>query len=160
MKHEKYGVFYLLPSIIQHDNEFDFQKEFVCNLVKAKWRSGNKILIACDNKYQADEMDEALWKFDLNSFLPHGLFNRSANYHIPIIIYWAQCHYYHIPRDILINLMHNKQMDFIINFNKIIDFVSTQDILKKWARIRYKFYKNVGFRLRVIDTFDIRNQLK
>lgn len=150
MENKKYGTFYLLPSRIQHNNEFYFQKRLICNLIKIKWRSGKSVLIACEDEVQAKEIDEALWKFDLDSFLPHALFGQNSFHCSPIVICWEQFSYDHISKDILINLM-NKQMNFFINFNRIIDFVSSQDILKNWARIRYKFYKNAGFQLRVID---------
>lgn len=151
MEREKYGVFYLLPPEGKYGDEFNFQKQLVCNLTKIKWRSGKSVLIACEDKYQAKEIDAALWEFDLDSFLPHTLFDQNSFHYSPIVIYWEQCCYDYILRDILINLM-NKQMNFFGNFNKIIDFVSSKNILKKSARIRYRFYKNIGFRLRVIDT--------
>lgn len=154
MECRKYGVFYILPLETNLDSEFNFQKQLVCNLTKINWRSGKSILIACENASQAQEIDEALWKFDLDSFLPHTLFGQNLFHSSPIIIYWEQCCYDNTSRDILINLM-KKQRNFFINFNKIIDFVSSKNILKKWARIRYRFYKNVGFRLHVVDTLNL-----
>lgn len=155
MKDEKYGDFYLLPQTNKYDDEFGIQKSIVCNLTKLQWRLGNSVLIACDNKEQAEEIDKDLWQFDLNSFLPHSLFKSNLCSDTPIIIYWDQCCYDRIRRDILINLMKKQEESLFINFNKIIDFVSSKSILKECARIRYKSYRRCGFNLRVIDEWKL-----
>lgn len=150
MTSEKIGVFYLLSKKTACDNEFNIQEGIVCSLTKINWRLGKSILIACENLVQAKKIDEALWRSDSDSFLPHSLFMDNSCHCSPIVIYWAQCCYDRVSRDILINLM-NKQMNFFENFNEIIDFVSSKSVLRKLARMRYLFYKNIGFRLRVLD---------
>lgn len=152
MKHEKRGVFYLLAPSIQYGSEFILTKKIVCNLTKIHWRSGKSVLIACDNESQAKEIDEDLWNFDLNSFLPHSLFAQHLCRDVPIVVYWNQCNGDNISRDVLINLAQ-EQNNFFINFKNIVDFVSSENVLKKLARIRYKSYKNFGFQLRVVDEY-------
>lgn len=147
--HKKSGVFYKLPSNNANDYSLNFKENLVCILTQEKWRLGKSILIACEDKLQAKRIDEALWMNDCNSFLPHNLFGAKTK-EVPIVLYWSQCSYDNTERNLLINLM-KKHMNFFINFNEIIDFVPTNNNLKKWARIRYKFYKNIGFNLNVTD---------
>lgn len=151
MPNVKHGYFYLLPLTKKNADEFEIQKKIICNLTKMKWRSGNSILIACENKSQAEEIDEYLWKFDLDSFLPHSLFKPNSCSNVPIVIYWDQCCYDRIYRDVLINLMKKQEESLFMFFKKIVDFVSSKSVLKEYARIRYKCYKSFGFSLSVID---------
>lgn len=149
----KNGIFYLLPpSKHVNNNEFQFEENLVCLLTKEQWRLGKNILIACENKLQADRMDKSLWIYDKDSFLPHNLFGKKT-YNVPIVLYWSQCCYDNIKRDLLINLM-KKHMNFFFNFNEIIDFVPSNVILKKWARVRYRFYKKIGFNISITDVSD------
>lgn len=150
MQHERYGIFYLLPSDNLNDIEFSFKEKLVCFLTKKQWRLGKRVLITCEDKVQANRIDEALWRFDQNSFLPHDLFGKNID-NIPIVICWSECHYVNSTRDLLINLM-KKHMSFFFNFKEIIDFVPTDSVLKQWARFRYKSYKEIGFNLNVFDS--------
>ncbi|ADV33447.1 DNA polymerase III chi subunit [Candidatus Blochmanniella vafra str. BVAF] len=157
MSNIKKGIFYILPSI-NSNAELSFKENFACHLSKIMWRSGKSILIACENKNQALKINNSLWNVDNNSFLPNDLLRKNTHY-TPITIYWEQCCYHNnLLKDTLINLMKINK-DFFFNFNEIIDFVPSTNILKKLARIRYKTLQNIGFDLKVSNTsnFKINN---
>ncbi|URJ29758.1 DNA polymerase III subunit chi [Blochmannia endosymbiont of Camponotus sp.] len=145
----KHGTFYLIPQEFKQQTEFSYIEKFICTLISIQWRSGKNILVACENEHQAIKIDEILWTFDQNTFLPHNLFGKTIHT-APVVIYWRQCCYNNNPKDLLINLM-KQNMDFFFNFNEIIDFVPVTDILKKCARHRYQSYKKNGFKLNVIN---------
>lgn len=154
MQHKKNGIFYLLPVQSLKDYKFSFQENFVCTLIQEQWRLGKSIVITCEDKKQAIRIDKELWVFDEESFLPHDLCGSKIN-NSPIVIFWAQvCCYGIQQRDLLINLMKEHSHIFS-NFDEIIDFVPAESILKQWARIRYKFYKNIGFHLSIIDASNL-----
>ncbi|URJ25125.1 DNA polymerase III subunit chi [Candidatus Blochmannia ocreatus (nom. nud.)] len=145
----KHGIFYILPQALQKNNTFKyFTENFFCKLISEQWRSNKSILITCDTKEQAIKINQALWIYDNNTFLPHDLFEKN-NKHTPILIYWREHYYDYQSRDILVNLM-KKNMRFFFNFNEIIDFVPITNTLKVWARNRYKSYKKHGFKLNII----------
>ncbi|URJ29387.1 DNA polymerase III subunit chi [Blochmannia endosymbiont of Camponotus modoc] len=146
----KRSTFYLLSQEFEQKNRPNYIEQLACKLISTQWRSGKTILVTCENKHQATKIDEILWTFDQNSFLPHNLFGGTIH-HAPIVIYWSQCCYDNQPKDLLINLMP-KNMHFFFNFNEIIDFVPIPDILKKWARYRYRSYKRNGFQVNVVNT--------
>lgn len=156
MQHKKNGVFYILPlrslASIKKNN---FEENLVYDLTQSQWRLGKKILIACESKSQAQRLDEFLWNKNTNSFLPHDLYNKNT-YYSPITLSWKECCYDNIKRDLLINLMKN-YTNFFFNFNEIIDFVPPENFLKQLARSRYKFYKKIGFNLRVIDSLKFQS---
>ncbi|URJ24481.1 DNA polymerase III subunit chi [Candidatus Blochmanniella camponoti] len=146
----KRSTFYLLSQEFEQKNRPNYIEQLACKLISTQWRSGKTILVTCENKHQATKIDEILWTFDQNSFLPHNLFGKTIH-HAPIVIYWSQCCYDNQQKDLLINLMP-KNMNFFLNFNEIIDFVPIPDILKKWARYRYRSYKRNGFQVSVVNT--------
>lgn len=144
----KFGTFYLLPQNNQQkNNTFSCIEQLVFTLTKKQWYAGKTILITCEDKFQAQKIDELLWKYDNNTFLPHDLFTKNTH-HTPIIICWTQYHYNAIPKNILINLM-KKNMSFFFYFKEIIDFVPFSENLKKLARERYQAYKKIGFQLHI-----------
>ncbi|URJ23966.1 DNA polymerase III subunit chi [Blochmannia endosymbiont of Camponotus sp.] len=145
----KRSTFYLLSQEFEQKNKPNCIERFACKLISTQWRSGKTILVTCEDKHQATKIDEILWTFDQNSFLPHNLFGK-ATHHTPIIIYWNQCCYDNQPKDLLINLM-SKNMNFFLDFNEIIDFVPIPNILKKSARYRYRSYKKNGFQISVVN---------
>ncbi|AGC03324.1 DNA polymerase III subunit chi [Candidatus Blochmanniella chromaiodes str. 640] len=146
----KRSIFYLLSQEFEQKNRPNYIEQLACKLISTQWRSGKTILVTCENEHQATKIDKILWTFDQNSFVPHNLFGKTIQ-NAPIVIYWSQCCYDNQPKDLLINLML-KNMNFFLNFNEIIDFVPISDILKKWARYRYRSYKRNGFQVSVVNT--------
>lgn len=106
----KHSTFHLLSQQFEQKNKSNCIEQFACKLISTEWRSGKTILVTCESKQQAIKIDEILWTFDQNAFLPHNLFGKTI-YHAPITIYWNQYHYNDPPKDLLINLM-SKNMDF------------------------------------------------
>lgn len=149
-------LFYLLPLQNSFNNEFDFTQNLVYFLIKIHWRLGKSILITCEDELQANQIDEVLWKIDKDAFLPHDLFKKEIKNNAPIVIFWNESYYRNPVQNLLINLMLECK-DFFKNFYEVIDFVPPDKTLKKLARIRYKFYRSIGFNLDVIDSINFIN---
>ena len=68
----KNATFYLLDN----DNTIDglsAVEQLVCEIAAERWRSGKRVLIACEDEAQAIRLDEALWARPPESFVPHNL---------------------------------------------------------------------------------------
>ena len=59
--------FYVLAS----ENPEEIQK-FACRLAEKAFRNGLRVLIAVDDSAQAEQLDQLLWTFREDSFLPHA----------------------------------------------------------------------------------------
>ncbi len=69
-----------------------------------RWRSGKRVLIACEDEKQAYRLDEALWARPAESFVPHNLAGEGPRGGAPVeITPWPQKRS-SSPRDILISL--------------------------------------------------------
>lgn len=90
----KFETFYLLPQKQkQTNNTFNYTKHLISHITTTQWRSEKTILITWKNKLQAQQIDELLWKYNRNTFIPYHLCTNSAH-NTPSIIYWLQ-YYYH-----------------------------------------------------------------
>lgn len=140
----KQAQFYVIENT-QPQGELSAAEKLACDLSTQLWRTGKRILLACETEEQALRIDEALWQRDVDEFVPHNLSGEVTNFATPIEISWvgkrnAQ------RRDVLISLQHNVP-DFAQSFNHIIDFVPKNETEKAQARERYKQYRQLGWQL-------------
>lgn len=116
-----------------------------CSVAAECWRSGKRLLIACNSQEQAQRLDEALWQREPHMFVPHNLAGEGPNSGSPVELCWPdKCS--NASRDLLITLQL-QFADFATAFNQVVDFVPYEDTLKQLARNRYKAYRSVGFHL-------------
>ncbi|MEH6452125.1 MAG: DNA polymerase III subunit chi [Psychromonas sp.] len=114
-----------------------------CSIAGFYYSQNKKVFIYCESQQDAFTVDEYLWQFDGDSFVPHNLLGEGPRFGTPVEISWqAPTH----PRPVLINLSPNVP-DFAINFQQIIDFVPNDEQLKIAARHRYSTYKKLGHSL-------------
>ncbi|MDX2319940.1 DNA polymerase III subunit chi [Colwelliaceae bacterium BS250] len=115
--------------------------ELACVQAADLYRKKQRVFIYVDDQKSAHQIDELLWAFDAQSFVPHNLPGEGLHSGSPVEISWQA------PtnnRNVLINLSSNVP-DFARQFSQIIDFVPEQDELKKQARLRYRGYQQLGF---------------
>lgn len=116
-----------------------------CELAAQAWRTGKRVLIACETEQQAMNIDEALWAREPDSFVPHNLSGEITTYATPVEISWkGKRNAQH--RDLLISLQRQIP-NFVASFNQVIDFVPTDEAEKAIARERYKQYRQMGWQL-------------
>jgi DNA polymerase-3 subunit chi len=135
-------VFYILP---EESETQGLSQQFAqaCSIAAYYYSQNSNVFIYTDNQQDAFSVDEYLWQFDGNSFVPHNLLGEGPRYGTPVEISWQPPTH---PRQILINLSTGAP-DFAINFQKIIDFVPFAEPLKIAARTRYSAYKKMGLTL-------------
>ena len=115
--------------------------ELACVQAANLYRQKQRVFIYVDDQKSAHQIDELLWAFDAQSFVPHNLPGEGLQSGSPVEISWQA------PtnnRNVLINLS-SKVPDFARQFSQIIDFVPEQDELKQQARLRYRGYQQLGF---------------
>ncbi len=140
----KQATFYLLEHN-QSAGILNAHESMACIVATECWRSGKRLIIACDNKEQACRLDEELWQREPYAFIPHNLSGEGPHSGAPVELSWPG-QYSNTSRDLLITLQL-QVADFSLIFNQIIDFVPYENTLKQLARNRYKVYRNVGFHL-------------
>lgn len=140
----KQATFYLLDNA-EPSGALSAHEAVACAVAANGFRSGKRVLIACESQEQAQRLDEALWQREPHEFVPHNLAGEGPHYGAPVELCWPGKRG-NAPRDLLIALLP-QFADFATAFHEVVDFVPYEDTLKQLARDRYKAYRSVGFHL-------------
>jgi DNA polymerase-3 subunit chi len=135
-------MFYLLDNKAQEDAEHSLHL-LACQQAAYFYRQNKKIFIYTQNQQDAHQIDELLWSFEANSFVPHNLVGEGQKQGAAVEISWQ------VPtnrRNVLINLTSTVP-NFANQFSHIIDFVPSDETLKQNARERFKAYRQWGFQV-------------
>lgn len=138
------AIFYLLAS----NKDISATQQVyhhACQLIYAHYKQKQTIYIHCQNKQQAFSIDEILWTFAPDSFIPHSIKDPNNEFLSPVEIGFDPIGS-NKKRQVLINLA-DQCPPFAVNFDHIIDFVADDDGMKAIARDRYKQYRTMGIEL-------------
>ena len=127
-----------------HSNVAD-KIAYACRLVrKARAAQCNAVIIGSDPD-QLAALDEALWTFSDQDFLPHVMANDDLAAQTPVILATNETpefpHY-----QVLINLSSETPAQFA-RFERMLEIVSSSGDDKNAGRERYRFYQQRGYPL-------------
>ncbi len=124
-----------------------------CQLTEKAYLQNNFVNIYCQSAKQTNILDELLWKFKPDSFLPHiTLANitqqKIDDFHYPVLINGSDS----IPdgfnpdklSELLINLT-NSTPGFFSQFHRLAEIVDKDEKSRQHARERFRFYKERGY---------------
>ncbi len=133
--------FYILKG-----SEEQERQSFACRLAEKAFKMGNHIYIHTDNAAYAQQLDQALWSFRADSFVPHQLINDRAQQSDQILIGHTSNK---PPRlmDLLINIASGEQPTFFSQFERVVELINDDAKIKADGRNRYTFYKHRGYEL-------------
>ncbi|GLX85862.1 DNA polymerase III subunit chi [Thalassotalea loyana] len=137
--------FFVLPDTEADNNDYLLQ---ACVHAANLYRQNIRAYIYTEDLNQAHDIDELLWSFDPQAFVPHNLVGEGNKQGAAIEIG-------HQPpknrRPVLINLT-TQVPNFANQYQQIIDFVPANSTLKQHARERFKQYRSMGFSLNTHQT--------
>ena len=142
------STFYIIPeekSAKQPESADNLPTHFdlACKVAGDLFRSGKRVFIFTESQQHAHLIDEHLWAFDADAFVPHNLAGEGPGSGAPVEISWQP------PtnrRAVLINLA-TFIPPFSQQFRQVIDFVPLEAAAKQAARERYKHYRQAGFQM-------------
>lgn len=137
--------FYILKGSEEHNRQV-----FACRLAEKAYYQGKHVYIHTESPEQAEQINQALWSFRADSFVPHQSVDSQNNNDCPVLI----GHNATPPKlmDLLINLSSDHPM-FFSQFERVAEFVNDDDNIKAEGRERYRFYQHRGYEL---DTFNVQ----
>lgn len=115
-----------------------------CRLIEKAYSRNHRVFVYCENKDDAMLIDELLWTYKDDSFIPHNLQGEGPE--PPPAV---QIGYGVEPRgfnDILIN-MATTIPPFHTRFRRIMEIVLDNDTAKEISRQHYREYRAKGFDL-------------
>lgn len=122
---------------------------FACRLTEKSINAGHQVLLLVDTPEQAQQLDQLLWSFREDAFIPHCLLSESNEHpdcrvHISLGDEIGQHH------DVLICLSTQLPPTFS-RFKRLLEVVVQEDEVLSYTRKHYKFLQDRGFPIRHHD---------
>jgi DNA polymerase-3 subunit chi len=129
--------------VLKGQNEYDRQV-FACRLAEKAYKLGHHVYIHTENEQQCEQVNQTLWSFRADSFVPHQLDDGNENTGCPVLV----GHTTKPPRlmNLLINL-NAKQPLFFSQFERLAEIIDDNEHVKTAGRERFTFYKQRGYSL-------------
>lgn len=127
--------FYVLP-----ETTSDSRWLFACKLTEKAQRMGMRVLIAVDSEPAARQLDQLLWTFKPESFIPHQLVGGEKP--APVEITFTEETGDH--QGLLLNLS-DKIPSAFSRFERVSEVVIQEAGILATSRERYSFYKSRGY---------------
>ncbi|WP_019529934.1 DNA polymerase III subunit chi [Dasania marina] len=122
---------------------------FACRLIEKAYRLGNAVFVHGSSQPQLDKLDQMLWSFRANSFLPHRYYPLAegqpplAEGEI-ILSTGLPPESYH---DVMINLS-NQVPDFFSRFQRVSEIVVQHEKIKQATRDNFRYYRERGYEVK------------
>ncbi|PVZ11249.1 MULTISPECIES: DNA polymerase III subunit chi [unclassified Pseudomonas] len=129
--------FYVLPSA-----DDQARVDFACKLVEKAWRLGHRVYVNCTDAAQSQALDDRLWRFKGEAFIPHALADCDAD--APILLGHGEPPKAH--EDLLVNLTDQVPAAHP-RFNRVAEIVTEAPAARQAARERFRFYREQGYAL-------------
>ena len=136
-----------MTEIAFHFNAPD-KLEYACRLLRKAIANSARVVVA-GGEQQLHALDQALWSFNTQSFVPHCMFDAGHEMlsHSPVVLVTGSELPSSIPHHhVLLNLGQSLVKGFEA-FERIIEVVSVDDEDKIQARQRWKHYADRGYSL-------------
>ncbi len=118
---------------------------YVCRLVRKARATGVNIVVRSPDAAQLQQLDQALWSFSEQDFLPHVMAKDPLAAQTAIILTSDDAA--ELPHhQLLINLGADTPAHFA-RFERLLEIISADDADKAAGRDRYRFYKERGYPL-------------
>ena len=125
--------------------------QFACRIVAKAVSQGHRVHIHTDNEQHSKLMDELLWSYKADSFLPHEVIpsesaNTSEQSEHPNRITIGHTHLPSSHREVLINLSSSK-IEESGTYNRLCEIFCGNEEAVILGRERYRYYKGKGHQL-------------
>lgn len=121
------------------------RNRFVCQLADKAWHQSYRIYIHTSSKEQANELNDLLWTFKPESFLPHDLHPDDSPSIAPIRIGYGDLSAENMT--LLINLTETAP-NFFKQFQRIAEIIIDTPSAREAGRTRYRVYREEKYELK------------
>lgn len=115
---------------------------FTCRLVDKIYQQGHAVHIHVPSASEAEALDDLLWSFRPDHFIPHAIYGVEDD--APIKISHEADPEDH--QDVLVNLSHPVP-DFFSRFTRVAEVVPLDENRRQGVRDNFKFYQDRGYNL-------------
>jgi len=113
---------------------------YTCRFIEKVERLGHHILVVVDSSADAEALDDLLWSFKPESFIPHQILGGDEDVKVEIT-HTAEAGKH---QDVLINMSRHIPEHFS-RFARVAEIVIQEPIILENTREHYRFYKQRGY---------------
>jgi len=117
-----------------------------CQLARKGWHANLPVFIRCQDEGQMQALDELLWQFKPEAFVPHELAKYDAS--APVVL--GEDEPPTQKSGLLINLNHAVS-PHIQQFSRIIELVSQDPEQLQASRANFRYYREQGYQPKALD---------
>lgn len=119
-----------------------------CALAEHAWRKGERVRLAVGDNAQAQYIDEALWTFREDSFVPHERVTDAAHAETPVLVALHQ-QLKQLPQGVVINLSA-EPVGICDAVSRVVEVLAASDVARAEGRTRYRQYRDAGCELETV----------
>ena len=132
--------FYILPS-----KSLSERYLFACRLIEKAYRSGQFCYVYTDSPQQSQQLDNQLWTFRENSFIPHQVYDEELPEYDRTILIGSHA----APekwQGLIFNLS-SRYPDNLARTDRVLEILDHDETSKQAGRLRFRQYKQDGFNM-------------
>jgi len=118
----------------------------VCELARKAFAAQQPTLILTRDFEQAEELDELLWSFDTDAYIPHQLAGDDDDAHTAVLI--APPGVDTPARPLIINLREQCPQSY---GERVLEVVAANPTEREGSRVRWREYQRLGFEVNKYD---------
>jgi len=133
-------IFYVLPTESSQERYL-----FACKLIEKAYRSGTFAYVLTDTIELSQLIDDLLWTFRADSFIPHQVYKAGQ----PVIDNSILIGFNNLPESrqkTIINLSSLCPKDFQ-HAGRILEILDNSEATKAWGRNRYRQYQQANLEI-------------
>ena len=124
------------------DSNPDARERAACRLAEKAWMKSHRVFVHTASPAAARKVDELMWTFRQNSFLPHALFPGAPDEAEAVLV--GDGTRPEDESDVLINLT-DEVPAFYRQFDRVAEFVHGTDAARVAGRHRFRLYRDHGY---------------
>jgi DNA polymerase III subunit chi len=129
---------------ILQDTSLEARWLYTCRLVEKAASLGNSVLIAVDTLDEAEALDDLLWSFKPESFIPHHIINSESECENDVKVEITFSDHSGDHQQVLINL-RSQVPEYFSRFTRLSEIVIQEQKVLENTREHYRFYKQRGY---------------
>ncbi len=126
--------------------DYDSRELLACRLCEKAISQGLKVSIYTSSKADLNQLDQRLWSFRADSFIPHAILHSNSNAAFNSVQLTDKAELLQPDSDLLINL-GTEPPDTAAQFNRVVEIVSQSPDVLAATRNSYKLRKEAGWEL-------------
>jgi DNA polymerase-3 subunit chi len=139
--------FYILA-----DSGSEARLRFVCRLVDKAYQQGHRIYVHTGAADVSVAMNDLLWTYRQDSFVPHAILGSEAAEEVPVCIGHSEAP--QARAGLLVNLGPDIP-SFFEHYDRVVEVVTQDEATRAAARAHYRHYRDHGCHL---ESHDLRGR--